>query len=315
MREQHNPHEAHGSSPLMNAAASGGGRLRKEFFDRRALDHASLVQVDHLIPQAPRLAEVVGGHHDLGPGAVEGADHGLDLARRGGVETRGGLVEEQHLGMQRPGARQREALLLAAGEDARRAVRDMARGPLRRAPRLRDALGIRRRGDVERVAARSASAERRSITGRWNTIACLRGASRRPRTLPDDGASRPCIRRISTLLPAPFAPRMMVLGPASISQRQRLDDVEERNLLELQRQASSVAALRRFLDEKRRRVQREHHRDQHHAQAERERQVALWRSRARSPWSSRASRRRYCRRRSSPRRLRRWRGRARRALR
>ena len=71
------------------------------------------------------------------------------------------------------------------------------------------------------------------MTGRWNTMACLPALFQE--ILPEDGTSRPCIRRISTLLPAPFAPRMMVLGPASISQRERLDDVEERNLLELQR--------------------------------------------------------------------------------
>ena len=60
----------------------------------------------------------------LVPAASKALDHRFDLARRAGIEVRGRLVEEQHLRMQRPGARQREALLLAAGEHARRPVRE-----------------------------------------------------------------------------------------------------------------------------------------------------------------------------------------------
>src|SRR6185503_8347770 len=62
------------------------------------------------------------------------------------------------------------------------------------------------------------TALRRSSTGLWNTIACRRAASAPlQRIVPDEGASRPCIRRSSTLLPAPFAPSTMVLGPGMIS--------------------------------------------------------------------------------------------------
>jgi hypothetical protein len=62
------------------------------------------------------------------------------------------------------------------------------------------------------------SAERRSMTGRWNTIACLRrGSAPLQAIVPELGARRPCMSRMSTLFPAPFGPRMMVLGPASSS--------------------------------------------------------------------------------------------------
>jgi hypothetical protein len=58
-----------------------------------------------------------------------------------------------------------------------------------------------------------ARAERRSITGRWNTIAWWRrGFSPLQEIFPSVGASKPCIRRMSTLFPAPLAPRMTVLG-------------------------------------------------------------------------------------------------------
>ena len=78
----------------------------------------------------------------LVPDASKRLDHGLDLARRAGIEVRRRLVEEQHLRMQRPGARQRQALLLAAGEHARRAMRDMSQADLAPAPPLRSAPGL-----------------------------------------------------------------------------------------------------------------------------------------------------------------------------
>ena len=180
-----------------------------------------------LVAQAPRLAEVVRGHHDLGAGArrIARIDR-LDLARRAGIEARGRLVEEQHFRPQRPGARQREALLLAAGQHARRPVREVREPDLAPAPRARRARArAATPGDLQRVATLP-SAERRSITGRWNTIACRRRALGAAPATPCRrvGASRPCSRRSSTLLPAPLAPRMTVRGPASTASETRLED-------------------------------------------------------------------------------------------
>ena len=82
------------------------------------------------------------------PAACDLADDALDLGGGAGIEARGGLVEEEDLGPQRPGAREREALLLAAGEHARRRGRRGARGRRARALRERAAralgLGARR---------------------------------------------------------------------------------------------------------------------------------------------------------------------------
>ena len=128
----------------MNAAASADAGCEKSLH-RGALDEAPLMEIDHLVAEAARLAEVVRRHHDFGAGGVEGADDGLDLARRAGIEARGGLVEEQHLGMQRPGAREGKALLLAAGEHARRPIGRWARPTSLSAPR--DLLRVIDAGD------------------------------------------------------------------------------------------------------------------------------------------------------------------------
>jgi len=75
----------------------------------------------------------------------------LDLADGPGVEVRGRLVEEQHLGLEHPRAREREALLLAAGEDARGPAR--VRGQpdaAQRGDRAGFALVVRHAHDGER---------------------------------------------------------------------------------------------------------------------------------------------------------------------
>ena len=106
--------------------------MLEETVHRRALDQPSLVQEQDLVAEAARLGEIVRRHDDLGAGGVERLDDRLDLARRAGIEVRGRLVEEQHLGVQRPGARQREPLLLAAGEHARRPARVLSGGEQQR---------------------------------------------------------------------------------------------------------------------------------------------------------------------------------------
>ena len=49
---------------------------------------------------------------------MDAQDDPLDLGRDAGIEARGGLVEEEDAGLERPGAGERQALLLAAGEHA-----------------------------------------------------------------------------------------------------------------------------------------------------------------------------------------------------
>ena len=90
------------------------------------------MQEQHFVAEPTRLAHVVRHHHDLRSRRVHRHDDALDLVGRAGIEARGRLVEEQHLRVERPRARKREALLLAAREHARRMV-----GVARRARRGR----------------------------------------------------------------------------------------------------------------------------------------------------------------------------------
>ena len=113
---------------LREIGGLGRVRMLQELLGRRALDEPALVQEQDLVAEAPRLPEVVGHHHDLGARRVQCRDDPLDLVRGAGIEVRGRLVEEEHFGLQRPGAREREPLLLAAGQHARRALRIALRG-------------------------------------------------------------------------------------------------------------------------------------------------------------------------------------------
>src|SRR5471032_324694 len=128
-----------------------------------------------------------------------------------------------------------------------------------------------------------ASAERRSITGRWNTIAWsgARVAEPAHRTAPAVGAMRPWSTRSSTLLPAPLGPSTTTRArpsrakstlssaawPPSVTPRPRASSGK--------RGALAMPLGAPFADRKRRGIQCEHHRQEDHAQRQRERQVAL----------------------------------------
>jgi hypothetical protein len=119
----------------------------------------------------PRLAEVVGGEHDLRPGRRDRTDERLHGGRCAGVERRRGLVEEEHLGVERPRPGERHALLLADGEAPRRLVRAGGEaGRLERLGHPRPPRPARNAAEAERPATFAAT-ERRRSTGRWNTIA------------------------------------------------------------------------------------------------------------------------------------------------
>ena len=118
--------------------------------------------------------------------AASNASITVSISRVGaGIEARRRLVEEQHLRLQRPGARQRER----AAARRRRARAPAGRRACDRPTRCErlGAPGARARAratpaQLERIGRRWRSAERRSITGRWNTIAWRRRA---PRPGPD----------------------------------------------------------------------------------------------------------------------------------
>ena len=74
----------------------------------------------------------------------------------------------------RPSARQREPLLLAARQHARRTLRAGPRGRRAPAPRARAARAAARGTPASHSASsRLCHTDRRSRNGRWNTIACV----------------------------------------------------------------------------------------------------------------------------------------------
>ena len=112
---------------------------------------------------------------------------------------------------------------------ARRAGRARERRRAARARALAAPGRPRRRTAGRARAAHSRcwpATERRSSTGRWNTIACRRrialvGGRPRQGTVPAVGRSRPCSRRSSRLLPAPFGPMTRSAGRPRASGRCR----------------------------------------------------------------------------------------------
>ena len=181
----------HGSSPSRNCAASGEAGCLKKRSAGGALREPALVQEQDLVAQAVRLAEVVRHHHDLGAGRVQRGDDLLDLVRRARVEARRRLVEEQDFRSQRPHAGEREPLLLAAGEHARRAAADRLEADL--AQRLlarRLALAPRNAGELQRVGHVARAPNAAACTGRWNTIACRRGPPASSGDVPRDRTRR-----------------------------------------------------------------------------------------------------------------------------
>ena len=166
----------HGSSPLRKAAASavrGAGEEARR--GARSASRPSCRNSD-LVAEAPRLAEVVRDHDDLGAARRGSLDDRDSISRVApGSRLAVGSSRNSTSGLERPGAREREPLLLAAGQHARRTVREMREADaLERSPRASVALRRARRRRAASAYATFASAERRSITGRWNTIACRR---------------------------------------------------------------------------------------------------------------------------------------------
>ena len=157
------------ASSVAGASKKGCGGAR--------LDDAATMQQDDLAGQPPRLAEIVGRHHDLDAARGDGADHVLDRLGRGGIEAGGRLVEEQHVGS-RASARA-SASRCCSPPDSRRAGR-VARmlQPDERQQLARRAGFARRAAPAAAARSELAAALRRSMVGRWKTMA--RRARRSP---------------------------------------------------------------------------------------------------------------------------------------
>ena len=173
------------------------------------LDHAPVAQDGDLVGQRERLGLVVGD--EQGARARGAQDPGDLLAQRlakARVERGERLVEQDHLGVGRERAGERDPLALAARELVRvglgaargrraRASRRRARGARRRSrrwpPRRGGEQGALLEDHADPAAARLDPTRRRSAT-------------RRPpiRTRPASGRSKPAIIRSSVVLPEPL---------------------------------------------------------------------------------------------------------------
>ena len=85
-----------------------------------------------LAGQPARLTQIMGRHHDFDAALGHGLDDVFDGFRRGRIEARSGLVEEQQDGVAGERSRQRQSLLLAAGQPPRGPVLEAAEADQRK---------------------------------------------------------------------------------------------------------------------------------------------------------------------------------------
>ena len=116
-------------------------------------------EADDVAGKPARLAEIMGRHHDLDAAAADSADDVFDRLGGDGIEARGRLVEEQHGRIARQRPRQRQPLLLAAGQPSRGAVGQMAEAD--QFEQFVDARARVRRAACRRRAAQSGYWRRR----------------------------------------------------------------------------------------------------------------------------------------------------------
>ena len=89
---------------------------------RRGFNQLPAIEKEHVLPEAFRLRAVMRRHHDGCAVGVGLADHLLDKFRRGEIQVRCRLVEEQNVRLGRKRTDQRQFLLLAARQGSGRSV-------------------------------------------------------------------------------------------------------------------------------------------------------------------------------------------------
>src|SRR5215470_3086322 len=82
-----------------------------------------MVQKQNLVRETTSLSQVMRGHDNLCARAVNLVEQYFHGSGGRWVKTGGGFVEEQHLGLERPGPRQGETLLFPTRQDTRRLLR------------------------------------------------------------------------------------------------------------------------------------------------------------------------------------------------
>src|SRR5262245_1680024 len=99
-----------------------GGRAPEEGAGRRVLNNAALREQHDVAGEPLGLAEIVGCHHDFAAAPGDADDDVLHALGGVRIKARRGVVEKQHLRIPGKRAGQRQALLLATGETACRAL-------------------------------------------------------------------------------------------------------------------------------------------------------------------------------------------------
>ncbi len=113
------------------------GRARGQLGRGALGQDAAVVDDDHVVGQALRLGQLVGGQdHADAPVALGGDDVAHHQAPLG-IDPGRGLVEEQHLGLPHQGQGQGQALLLPAGQPPPRRAPDMGQ-----AHQVEQAVGV-----------------------------------------------------------------------------------------------------------------------------------------------------------------------------
>ena len=202
------------AEPLLRVDSGDDARWGVERDDPAAVEDGDAVR------EALRLLHEVGDEEDGDAAVTDRLDELPRVAAGLRVEARRQLVEDRDLRLADEGERDREALLLPAGEvpvggvallgqaqlvDERASIGRVARRRRRRArPPPPRSCG---RG------ARSPGAGRRRPRG-GRSRSC-RGSSPSTRIVPLSGVRRPAMASTVVVLPAPFGPRMPKISPSS----------------------------------------------------------------------------------------------------
>ena len=212
----------------MNSAGVLAAGSAKEGVGRAALDHAAAMQEHDLAGESLGLVQIVRRHHHFDAARDDRADDIFDRFGRSRVEACGRLVEQQNLRLLGQCARERKAMLLAAGELPCRTIAEPVEADERAelagaclAFRARHAGGRQRITDV---AAGAATKHRRALEhhGAMGRCHVLAG---RPRSRVRAWArTKPMMSRSRVVLPAPFGPISTVGDPAASTSEMPVED-------------------------------------------------------------------------------------------
>ncbi len=222
-----------GPNPELATRRAGGGDAFRGRRDAR-------LEEDRGIRHLLELREHVARDEDGAPAVGEGAQQSAEVDARARVESRGGLVEQQHARVVHESPGEAEALLLAARQHARGAVGERLEvdevdefGGARRGGVLRDVVEARGRG--ERLAHCEGRPRAENVGHPADDLAhaarVVSGLSPPMRISPRSGASSVESMSSSVVLPEPLGPTRAVISPgrtSRVASRTACTDPKER---------------------------------------------------------------------------------------